>query len=106
MATGTIMTRQRRSRKRRQRGRVAQCGPTRPLTVRSIVVWSLIAAIPAVLVDGWLCWYAMDHLRERGHIYVPHNGLVIAFMLTGFALTIPIAGVLFRRQARRSVHRE
>lgn len=106
MVTGTIMTRARRSHKRRQRSRVGRHGPTRPPTVRSIVAWSLLCAIPAAVADCWLYRYAVNHLETRGHIHLPHNAVVIAFTLTGIALTVPIAGMLLRRQVRHNVNRE
>ncbi|MCK6458057.1 MAG: hypothetical protein L6Q92_16205 [Phycisphaerae bacterium] len=102
---GTIMIKPRRSHNRRQRSRVGRHGPTRPPTVRSIVSWSLVCAIPAAFADCWLYRYAMNHLETRGHIHLPHNDVVIAFTLTGIALSVPIAGVLLRRQANRHVNR-
>lgn len=99
MATGMTMTKPRRSRRHRQRGRVGRHGPTRPPTVRSIITWSLLCAIPAMVADVWLYRYAMNHLETRGHVYVPHDGFVVAITLTGIALTVPIVGILLRRQA-------
>ena len=67
----------------------------------SFVLWSIPFGVFAVAVDGLLYFHVVDHHEEHGHWYLPVQGCVFAIMATGFAISIPVFGILARRKVRR-----